>query len=168
MPEVEFKVTLRIIDFGKQVIEKRKNGFKTTYVDSVINALNFIPEEYIEDLSDDDKSYLSQVNTGSLRADLLEYLQSGLKEQTPYNVALFELSKKFDLFPQITEDVYIEVPTNQYTDANIELTVGDEVFNIDKYAVACKDENNNELFGFMVKINFENEILEKIREEGYK
>jgi hypothetical protein len=168
IPEVVFDVELQINSFGNQVIKKRQNGFKTTYVNGKINALDYIPEEYLEKLSEDDKLYFSNVEIASLREDLLEYLNTVPRNMTPYNIALFELNQKYDLFAQITEPVYIDVPTNQYEDADIRLIIGDETFSIKKYALMCKDENENELFGFVVKISFKDEILEKVKEDGYK
>ncbi|NMC77030.1 MAG: hypothetical protein GYA60_07045 [Candidatus Methanofastidiosa archaeon] len=168
VPEIELGVSLKINNFGNQVIEKRKNGFKTTYVDTIINALEFIPDEYKDKLSDDDKLYLSQVNTASLREDLIEYLNTVPRVTTPYNLALFELSRHYNLFAEITEPTYIEVPTNQYINADIEFTVGDETFTIDKYAVACKSDKGEDMFGFMVMFDFKDEIMEVVKSEGFK
>ena len=168
IPELELNVSLKINDFGNQVIKKRKNGFQTYYVDTIINALDFIPEDYIEKLSDDDKIYLQAVDTASLREDLIEYLNTVPRVETPFNFALFELSKNYNLFLEHTEPVYIDVPTNQYVDADIELVVGGEVFNIEKYAVACKDEEGKDMYGFMVIFDFKDEIMEVVNSEGYK
>ena len=168
IPSLIMPVTLKINDYGEQIINKRKNGYKVSYVDTIINAEEFISEEKWEALSDDDKLYLGAVNTASLREDLLEFLNTVPRVNTPYNFALFELNQNYNLFHQITEDIFIDVPSNQWKDADIKLVIGQVEFNIDKYSVACKNENGDEEFGFMVFLNFEKEILEKVKEDGYK
>jgi len=168
IPTLIMPVTLKINDYGEQIINKRKNGYKTYYADTIINAEEFISEEKWEALSDDDKLYLGAVNTASLREDLLEFLNTVPRVNTPYNFALFELNQNYNLFHQITEDIFIDVPSNQWEDADISLTIGGEVFEISKYSVACKNENGDEEFGFMVFLDFKDEILEKVKEDGYK
>jgi len=168
VPMLIMPVTLKINSLGEQIINQRKNGYKTYYVDSVINAEEYIPEDLWEDLSDDDKIYLSAVSTASLREDLIEYLNTVPRVETPFNFALFELNKNYNLFNQITEDIYIDEPTNQWEGADISLTIGKETFEINKYSIACKTEEYGEEFGFMIMFDFKNEILAKVKEDGFK
>ena len=168
IPTLTMPITLKINDYGEQIINQRKNGYKMSYVDTTINVQDFIATESWDKLSDDDKNYLSAVDTGSLRADLIEYLSTVPRVETPYNFALFELSQNYSLFHQITEDLFIDVPSNQWTCADIRLTIGKKVFEISKYSVACKNDAGEEEFGFMVFFDFKDEILNKVKEDGYK
>lgn len=168
IPTLTLSVALKINDFGKQIINQRKNGYRTYYADSVINAKEYISEEKWEALSDDDKNYLSAVDTGSLRADLIEYLNVVPRVETPFNFALFELNQNYNLFHQITEDTFIDVPSNQWENADIKLVIGQIEFDIEKYSIACKNDAGEEEFGFMIFFDFKDEILVKVKEDGYK
>ena len=167
---VETGVPLKVEfnSLGEQVIIKRKNGYKMTYVDNMVNIKDYVEPEIWDTLSDDDKLYFSNVNTASLRADLIEYLNTVPRNITPYNTVLFRFSQNYSLFHAIEEPVYVEVPTEQYVNADIVLTIGEKTFNIDKYSVVCTDKNGETMFGFMVKYGFMNDILNVLKEEGWK
>ena len=163
VPSLKLPVRLSILDFGEQIVIKRTNGFKTYYVDSKIDAKQYIPEEIWEQLSEDNKIYFSDVDTASLRADFLEWMKSTKREQTPYNLAIWNISQRYNIFKQTTEEIKIDVPTDQWENANIVIEIGTEAFGVDKYSLFCKKE-----YGFMVMFNFRDEILQKIKEDGYK
>ena len=162
VPTVKIPVKVKINDLGKQVSIKKPTGnIISKYIDEVIDAKDFISEEKWNSLNEDDKLYLRSVNTASLREDLLEFLNT--RKETPYNLALFELSQKYDLFKQIHEPEYEEVFIDQWEDADIDVSVGDKTFKITKYALQCKG-----FWGFSITINIKDLILNAVKKDGFK
>lgn len=163
IPTVEVPISITFLDFGKQLMIERKNGYKTYYVDERIDARPYILPATWDMLSEDDRMYFADVNTASLRADLVDWLSTPIRRTwTAYYQALININEAIDLFKSVTEPIYITVPTEQYTDANIVLSVGEDVYKIDKYSVFCEGE-----FAFTVSFDFRDEILEKVKQDGY-
>ncbi|NLH62471.1 MAG: hypothetical protein GX452_13815 [Ignavibacteriales bacterium] len=165
IPSVVVPIAFKINSFGEEKMIKRPNGFKTYYVDKRINALDYISEEYKEMLTESEKVYFSNISLADLRDDFTTYMAMIPRPDTPYYRALWHLVFQggCNIFEQITEPIYTEVPTGQFVNADIVLIVGSEIFEIKNYSLFCKNE-----FSCVVKFNFKDKILEKIREEGYK
>lgn len=165
VPEIELPILFGIANLGNEKVIKRQNGWKTEYVDRTVNALEFLPEEITEQLSASDKIYFSNVSLADLREDFTEYMNMSPRPDTPYYLALWKLAFQsgLNIFEQKTEPVYIDVPTGQYEYAEIYLSIGDLKVEFDKYAIFCKKE-----FSISYKFNYEDLMLLKLKEEGWK
>ncbi|NMB81884.1 MAG: hypothetical protein GYA14_08705 [Ignavibacteria bacterium] len=167
VPEIELPIKFEVKSFGNEKVIKRQNGFKTEYIDRVVNALEYLPEEITEQLSASDKIYFSNVSLADLREDFVEYMNSKDRPNTPYNLALWTLGfqSSLNIFEQKTEPIYIDVPTGQYENAKIYLTIGDtnEAIEFNEYSTFCKQE-----FSITSRFNYKDLILAKLKEEGWK
>lgn len=163
VPEVIIPLRFEVKDWGEQVsVLKPTGNIVTKYIDEVIDVKEFVSEELWNKLNEDDKIYLRAVNTESLREDLTEYLNITPRQNTPYNLVLFELSKNYDLFKKSVEKEYKTIYIDKWENADIRIKAGDKEFTLNKYALACQG-----FYSASITMDIKDEIIKAVKKDDF-
>lgn len=148
-------LTVKFNNYGKQRIIKQP--VKTWSLEEVwFDGLEFLPENEV--FANETKEIISHISNIQIQNLMTAHVSDNLAR-----ALFFIVSANQSKFVSEYKTIYVDVPTETWEEADIDVTVGNDEFHFVEYGRLCKNE-----FGILIFFDFKDELLEELKRLGYK